>query len=57
MHLANTRSQTFRAKSATPSHKERPYTYKHWSEESMKIAYSAVIDNERRFITISLARL
>ena len=49
MASAPARERTFRARSATPVYNdplERPPTYKHWSDEAMRSAYTAVMDNE-----------
>ncbi len=50
MYSADVRLQTFMARSGTPSYevpKERPPTYKRWSEECMKMAYSACSTKQR----------
>ena len=49
MASAPARERTFRARSATPVYNdslERPPTYKHWSDEAMRSAHTAVMDNE-----------
>ena len=44
----NIRGQMFRSRSATPidALAERPTSYRHWTEESMKSAYTTVMNNE-----------
>lgn len=46
--VRNIRDRMFRSRSATPidALAERPTSYRHWTEESMKSAYTAVMNNE-----------